>query len=51
MTPTLSPPREDLARLERENRRLLIENAALERFCGQLSEIIDRLSAEKRKRT
>jgi hypothetical protein len=46
-----APAPSDLARLERENRRLLIENAALERFCGQLSEIIDRLSAEKRRKT
>jgi hypothetical protein len=40
----------ELARLERENKRLQTENAALHRFCAQLSEIIDRLTAEKRRK-
>jgi len=43
------PLSEELARLTKENTQLKIKNAALEKFCGQLSEIIDRLMAAQRK--
>jgi Asp-tRNA(Asn)/Glu-tRNA(Gln) amidotransferase C subunit len=38
-------PAVSVAAVLEENKKLKIENAALEKFCGQLSEIIDRLSA------
>jgi regulator of replication initiation timing len=48
---TREQPAVSVAAVLEENKKLKIENAALEKFCGQLSEIIDRLSAEKRRKT